>query len=481
MSVQYNPYDSTGTPYSELDQNQNQNTYGVQAELALFHQQQKEHKKVTLLRNAEQDLLLDDKDPLVHNNLEAKNQVTADERSVEAIDPRRFYKETRTILNINSRARCSTTVSSTPPESNIEQEPVLNSSFGPPRVKSEEIPLNHYRFHLERSLHNIKSVRLLSTELPRTLLSSVTAENNLIQVGLIVKQAQQWLPIEYIERYTLPYLLVTIPPGHYQATDLIETIESILNELVAKYTEAHYQSLFSLLYDPETDAIQINCHQPNVRFSFCFCPHPRYEQLSLYYMLGFATASTKKITQSESELCSSVSTDSDSNSDSDDELAHPLINLGDYVAQWSNLVVSEPIHHLCRCRLKQKRPYRPVNLNPHSYIYLAIRGLPTITDPLIHGYDLFAKVLIDRLINQPLLPVSNFIHNTKFLLEPLRELTDLYIDWIDAYGQPVDFQHQEHSLTIELVEYVDRLVDAYFSSTRGAHDQTSFTLSSARL
>jgi hypothetical protein len=468
-------------------------TYNVQDDLRKFRLKRYMTQRGTVLAKTESGATAEEGDPLIANDIDGSNVISRQDRHEEP-DPERYYKEVRRVININSRFRSRIQwipvgiewLQQTFPDLCREHWSETTNYFADPQkftnclnklvkcgsgicdsgsdflckqnLVCRSVPLSdspsEYRFPLDTILNNVKSLTLLSTEIPNTL-ATITSDNNVMTVDLIECNARchdkcpTCTHVGYCDSYLLPYIVIQIPPGHYTLIELAKTIEEQLNSSVEKFTKQGYKDLFQVLADPETDAflIQIKCSaaSENVKFNVAFLPHPRVPELSLHYMLGFQQSSSNG-----------------------------------FCRAWSNLVAHVSSNN-CHLSGINKKPFRPIDLTPHKYIYLAIEGFKTIDDPMITGYDLFAKIQIEPSDTRPRILFNTYLDNPKFFVDsPLRIVENLKVSWIDAFGQLVDFQNVEQSFTLEFLIYVDYLVDSNFSSLRGTRDQTSFTQNSMR-
>jgi hypothetical protein len=475
-------------------------TYGVQDELRKFRLKKYLKQTGTVLAKTKDLEFAEEGDPLLNYDIDGTNEITRSERQEEA-DPNRYLKERRVVMNINSRFRLDKRPvvlteqelktfnvdlwnefwvgKSTDDGKDDDDEELfingpddcLNRDFLNKKelvnrlntlnnkkiceyglfndrvvkyVNLSDTP-NSYIFPLPKTLNNIKTIGLLSTEIPKKI-TTINSYNNLIYVDVKIDDKD----VEYNDDYILPYLVVQIPPGNYDLEELSQTIQESLNGSFKAFTSTS-DDIFNVYSDVESDAFVISTITENVKFWIKMCPHPKVEQLSLHYMLGFK--------HFESTIDSS------------------------YINTWDNLV-DHYINPKVFLRdhswvVNDRKPYRPIDLNPYKYIYLSIKGFGTMTDPLIKDRDLFAKIQLECSDEHRNTLFNTFIDNPKIFLDtPLRILTELDITWVDAWGNTIDFHGQEHSFTLEFVQYIDYLVDSNFSSVRGTRDPTSFTESS---
>jgi hypothetical protein len=282
---------------------------------------------------------------------------------------------------------------------------------------------NQYSILLQPPPRHIRYVRLRSVETP-LILNVVNKYNNLLLLDVINPCTGKSFEYTTDNNNSLGFALLLIPIGRYTVAQLVETIVALLNTAAEFCCEP-----FSGIYNENTGEITFNCEYS---FHLKFWFSTLYPQFNLFEMLGFKTA-------------------------------FPVDSQGNtiYVNSWTNLV-DEP-SPLTSAGLVNKVPFRFPNLDVHEYIYLAIRFLNVITDAAVAtDTDVFAKVLLkERFVGQ------NLINTSKVFLEPLDKIERLDIQWLDAYGNLVDFGGQENSFMLEFVVYQDKLKDSDFSTLRG--------------
>lgn len=282
----------------------------------------------------------------------------------------------------------------------------------------KEFDTNKYTIILNPSLKNIRYVRVRSIEAPKKL-NIVNKYNNLLMLD--VKDPCNTNPCRYPGE--LPFALLLIPIGSYTIDELLAEIISQLNSVVCQCDP------FSYYYNPNTGEITINSEY---EFKLKFWFSTLYPQFNLYEMLGFKDP---------------FPTDADGN-----EI---------YTKVFTNLV--EQPSPLTNLGLINQVPYRTPNLDIHDYIFLAIKTLSVIKDESVTTSDIFGKILL----KEPSLP---FVSTTKVFQQTLNTLESLEIEWLDAFGNLVDFQGQENSFLLEFVEEQDKLKNSEFSNTRGLNN-----------
>ena len=302
---------------------------------------------------------------------------------------------------------------------------------------------NEYIFPLNEVLNNVKSVRLLSSEIPNTI-RSVFFGNNFILLDVRDRKTGKHIPVKFGD----PFFLFQIPEGNYSLAELARTMENITNREIQERSVGMYENLFSINFDINTGFFEIMINDPPgedfvFHWKFFFDRSNLFRML--FYMLGF-------------RLPWRINPDG---SDRYTKVFNNLSNLGD-----------EPFV-LGNTELRNIAPFRAIDLFPETYIYLIIQGTSTVKD-INESFDIFAKVQLNVPPGQ--VAYNTFISNPVVFLEnPLRQIDQLKISWVDYQGNPVDFNFRNHSFAIEFTEYVDVLTINNYSSYRGAIDQSSYS------
>ena len=317
-----------------------------------------------------------------------------------------------------------------------------------------------YTILLGRKYTNVKSVRLLSVEVPNTI-KVVNQFNNLIILDIRDKETGGSIPLK-TGKSPFRFFLFQLTPGSYTAEQLAQHMEETANEIVKDYSVDGLTGLFSITIDTVTGKVSIKLNQPPGRdlefhWRFWFVSDldgdtPITQFTNLWYLLGFSLPF-------------------EINQDGTDKYSTERTNLFDTGV---NQLVEGRVPD--REEFRYIRPFRYPDLQPNKYIYMEIQGLGGINDvqnpasTKFKGNDRFAKIIL----NVPPGEVTHsFVGGTLFP-DALPSMDRLVVKWTDFAGIPVDFQLRNHSFTLEIVEYVDLLETADYSSRRGVFDKTSF-------
>lgn len=289
----------------------------------------------------------------------------------------------------------------------------------------EYLESDNYKIVLKPPPKNIRQVRLRSVEVPKSF-DIINKTNNLLMLDVINPCTGESFP--YPD--DLDFALILLSIGIYSVEEILQNIVDQLNLTVRQLRASVQQSEcdpFSYIYNSNTGEVTINSE---LEFHLKFWFSTSYPQFNLFEILGYPYPFPRN-----------------------DE-GNPI-----YVKSFSNLI--EQSSPLTSNGLTNKIPYQKPNLNIYDYIFLAIDKLDVIQDQSVTNYDIFAKILIND---------NGFIGGTKIFQTPLEKLEELRIYWIDAYGNPVEFNGQENSFLLEFIEEQDKLKNADFSSNRGLNN-----------
>jgi len=477
------------------------NTYGVQREVKRFALREHVGKEQQILSNPEKKNLLDD--DLMHTN----PNISTDPVKEKHLNESRYVKEVVTYFNIDSRnrekwdekllpknphTRAYTRESEncliekfTADQLNLEHQSENPTSIllDPYIERSGDIwcrePLdydpNDYQIHFPTPLNNVKKVRLVSSEIPNPY-QTINPWNNLIILDIHDEDLCR-TPEEIelglsksisIKSPGLPFFLIQIPIGTYDFLELIEEIQEQVNQVVCHRSQEGFTDLFCIQGNLRTGSVDISINPPpgrNLTFHwrFWYAPEIPSNRL-LYWMLGFAQPYERNVDGSNKYVTS-------------------WTNIRDFPAQESNIrnvYYNQESKNPCASKklvhygFKNLRPYRNINLQPEQYIYMIIENIGTLIDLNQPSTQIFAKIQL------PVAPgevaFNTFVNSPKFYVDaPLDSLETLKIKWVDSDGNLIHWHGLEHSFTIEITQYLDRIAINDFSSTRGVSDPTSFT------
>ena len=375
---------------------------------------------------------------------------------------------------------------------------------------------NNYEIVFQKTLNNVKTIRMISSEIPNPM-TTINNWNNLILIDIrnedikltdrqkslglsnsiplispfslvdqsdfiqsskstdrlkdssLEKESQNLQKQDNTQTHTincanLPFFIIQIPLGNYDLDGLLQIMEETVNKTIERRSKAHYKDLFIITGNINTGVINIKIN-PSTGHNLTF--HWRFwfstgipEQRLLYWMLGFARPF---------ERCSD--------------------GCNKYVKEWNNLctikatvrnisncktVVNQHMNnYLCACGIAQVRPFRKINLMPETYIFLIFEEIGSLIDQSLPE-KLYAKI---RLTTAPgVVAFDTFVNTPQdFSTTPLRELSKLKVKWIDSNGNLIDWNGLEHSYTLEIIQYIDKLTANDYSSIRGVIDPTSYS------
>lgn len=320
---------------------------------------------------------------------------------------------------------------------------------------------NDYTISLPRTYTNVKSVRLLSVEVPNTI-NSINQYNNLIMLDIRDVDTNASIPLK-TGKSPYSFIMFQLTPGNYNLSQLADHIQERVNEIVLDYSVDGFSDLFTINVNERSGLVTISLDDPPGRdlefhWRFWFVDEtnsalPITRNTNLWFMLGFPHP--YEINQNGTDKYTKIL------SNQFDFGMNPLIN-GD--------VPDRPEFHVISA-------VRFPDVFPNKYIYLEIGGMGSIIDlqnPQVTRFnsnDLFAKVILDVPPGQT---TTNFVSTPKVFSDVLPSLQRLKIKWVDSAGLPVNFQLQNHSFALEIVEYIDELNVNSYNSRRGTIDTSSY-------
>ena len=212
------------------------------------------------------------------------NPIVNTDDTIGGVDKSRKYKERRVVLNINSLQRSqfkeipieetdeytdlglsrdengTYTREEIDDEENISIIEVtaeeLNNEFepGPTDVPRPYVPKNngdiikyeynfrtpdYYEFMLPKIFNNVKSVRLLSSEVPNTI-NTVNSRNNLILLDIRDEDTGGSISLKP-NSSPFSFFLLQIPTGNYTLNSIATILEDLINETVKLYSVDEYE------------------------------------------------------------------------------------------------------------------------------------------------------------------------------------------------------------------------------------------------
>jgi len=122
--------------------------------------------------------------------------------------------------------------------------------------------------------------------------------------------------------------------------------------------------------------------------------------------------------------------------------------------------------------IEDKRPYRLPSMSKTNYVYLQLNNYENMYDPSIPNEKIYTKILLSE--NYGKFSYDTFVDNPYVLSTTDSRLDRLQIKFIDKNANPVDFNNIDHTLTIEIVEYSDRLSANDYNTRRGYNEHSSY-------
>lgn len=358
---------------------------------------------------------------------------------------------------------------------------------------------NNYRVVLPAIINHVKSIRLLSTEIPNTI-NNVTERNNL----LIVKLRRVVDEVEIVldpAKSLFNFILIKLDIGAYTTETLLSHMQERLNTVTKSMTTKSYGEIFRIDYTSSSGAITIRCINVELEFHLKF-----YSITSgnrdivdgtgtvvgksngtivdfsddLWFRLGFPwpfelnsdgsdlyTRSMTNIVNFGVHKVFSQSYENDDFFNRDNEEFQALFDSQDFLTPGHKSTI-----------INTYRPYGYPHLE-HKYIYLIIKGLPNIkhittgnTVIAFNDCDIFAKVLMNVSVGS--IAYNTFVANPLIFTNALDKIEYLDIQWVDGRGQLVDFGKVDHSFTLEFIHYAVHADVNYYSTKLGAIDKKSY-------
>jgi len=375
-------------------------------------------------------------------------------------------------------------------------------------VYKEQLP-NHYTVTLPRIVNHVKSLRLISTEIPNTV-NNITERNNIITIQLQytaqnLNDVPLWNDVPLDPNTSLfNFILVTLDIGLYTLESLIQHMKAKINAVCVECTMKKYGDLFDITFDASTGVINIICRRKEVRFHMKF-----YSELSglvsivnpgnpndtlgksqgviteygrdLWYLLGFpwpyeigsdgANKYTQLLTNQVPFGLHSVFTSTHVNNDIFDRQKSSIeISMNEIYT--SQLVTGK------YTAVNTYKPYRYPDISV-KYIYLVLRGYKSINH--INQYnnvisfkdnDIFAKVLLTAHPGE--VCYNTYIDNPLIFLNVQDKIESLEVSWVDEQGSLVDFNKVDHSFTLEMIHYVTQVDTNGYHTSLGEIDDKSY-------
>ena len=377
-------------------------------------------------------------------------------------------------------------------------------------VYNEQLP-NHYTITLPRIVDHVKSIRLVSAEIPNTV-NNITERNNIITIQLQYYSSKinpetgkpfGWLDVPLDPSVSLfNFILVKLDIGIYTVDSLLAHMKQQINSVCQACTYRKYGDVFEITWKAATGVINIESKRKEVRFHLKF-----YSELTglvdivnpgnptqvlgrshgvitdyardLWFLLGFpwpyeidsdgSNKYTQKLTNQVPFGLHDVFAPSHINNDIFDRRNGALDEI---YAEQSQLAAGK--YDI----LNTYKPYKYPDVAV-KYIYLVLRGYKSINH--VNQYnsvvtykdsDIFAKVMLSE--GAGLTCYNTFVDNPLIFLNAKDKIETFEVSWVDEQGVLVDFNKADHSFTLEIVHYVTQVEQNGYSTSLGEIDRKSY-------
>jgi hypothetical protein len=458
-------------------------------------------EKIEADRRVNFDISENEEAQLEDSDLLKTNPVIDDNMKLKNFNVSRYVKERRSFVLLDSIQRAHTDTSHVVPRNSetglytrevtdsegdmqiqLYNSTILNNEFVPGPEDYPVFPYftrwdgnigftkwkyrepDSYIIRLPRIFTNVKSISLVEAEIPNTLYP-INKYNSLVTIDIVDNVTGRSVLLKNDASY-YPYFVIQLRIGAYTLDEVVTHLQNRVNEVINDLTVDEFDNLFTISLDKNSGEVLIKLNSVPGRdlkfhWKFQYIDQIQNESLpltqysNLWYTLGFSQPY-------------------ESNSDGSDKYVTERTNLFDFGMNPTLTGVPES-----RTEYHLSKPYRFPDIAPHRYILLSIAGLnnlefyqnPLVTN--IQNKDIFARIPM----NSPVGDVVFYKNRLSkvFVDTPLDRLTEFEVSWLDYAGIPVDFNGRDHSLLFEIVEYIDKLESADFSSQRGTIDTTAYS------
>lgn len=296
---------------------------------------------------------------------------------------------------------------------------------------------NSYALDLDKAYINVKSIRIISSEMPNTD-TIININNNHLTFQLIDKT----LPPPTTDN---PYSQniktstgsidweIYLPYGNYTLDQLVSQMTQQINQTILD--QSGRTDVFHITANSVTGVFSITTKSPYA-FTWNFNANPVLKWRNLYQMLGFQNSLTSI-----------------------------------YATSFTNLI-SVSVGSAGNVQFIQ-RPYRAIMLQVSGVIWVQLNNYETIYDTLTQN-KYFCKFNLDNV------PSGQYAYDTftpsvhVFVDAPLPVLSMVDVRLYDEVGMPYNFNGVDHSFTLEITRHIDRLMGTDFNSRRGVNDKSSY-------
>lgn len=361
---------------------------------------------------SEDRVLKDENNPLTEGQLGyadlwLPNAVTQNKEQ-DQIDKTRYVKEVKSYVNINS---------------------LLRYKY---KTEGEYPSPSRYVIPLSSSLTNVKSARIIQSEIPKTQ-SIIRSLNNLIIFE--VKYNGVLIPTtEGGSDYDFNYY---VPVGDYTASEFATQVQTDMNNLVSTASGGAYTDVFTISIDQVKNISSFSVAS-GFEFTINFVDYTeKYYNLfnlkqddNLYQILGFEKSDY----------------------------------FPDFYTTLTNQVESTNGSQLV--------PYAALQFRLQRYVMLSIRELNTAFDEYTSQNYFCTFTFNDTDFGQ--MAINTFSRTTSVFDPPLRNLFQLTIIFLTEFGQVANFNNIDNAFTIEFVTLSDQLMGNNLDTGRGVSDRSSY-------
>jgi hypothetical protein len=113
--------------------------------------------------------------------------------------------------------------------------------------------------------------------------------------------------------------------------------------------------------------------------------------------------------------------------------------------------------------------YKSISLEGENYLYITSPGLQTVFAP---GNEIVGDIFSRLVLSEPPghMLFNTFVSVPKEFNPPLRSLKEIKLEIKRSDGILFNFNDMDYSVSLRVVEIIDRIVDTEFSSTTGTSD-----------
>lgn len=382
-------------------------------------------------------------------------------------------------------------------------------------VHNEQKP-SQYMIDLHDPVLNVKSIRLISSEIPNTV-NNITERNNIITLSIRTSADKVPLALDSTVS-TFRFVMIKLDVGCYELSDLITHIQTKLNAEARTHYTPISTDIFDVTLDAGSGKIEITCSESTYEFHLKF--YSRLEdinQLTSSVIIGgpanqvTLTKTIGNVTEHANDLWHMLGFPwpFEVDSDSTDKYTLTMNNVVRFdphtelasghadndIFDRTNYIFETNIHD-DKTYLDDVTKYEAVyNMKPYRYpcietmyIYLVLKdfnnfhhitqgtgganGTSGTNGTTFTHDDIFAKVLLN--VTTGLVAYDSFVANPLIFPTALSKLERLDIRWISATGATVDFGGVDHSFTLEVIHYISQLESNHYSSTSGMTDKKSY-------